>query len=74
MHMIHILYFSLYLRFAKLDSDQMGGDERAGMFEYSLLVAVEYSIVKKPVPLLNNTDKMFSFFTGRKRRESSKGY
>ena len=31
------------------------------MFEYSLLLAVEFSIVKMPVPLLNNTDKMYTF-------------
>ena len=32
-----------------------------GMFEYSLLLAIEYSIVNISVPLLNNTDKMYSF-------------
>ena len=31
------------------------------MFEYSLLLAVEFSIVNMPVPLLNNTEKMYSF-------------
>ena len=29
---------------------------------FSLLVAVEYSTVNMPVPLLNNTDEMYSLF------------